>query len=55
LETRTANQGSREIINFARHLISELSLVGKWQGEKKKGKERIEKQLDRIFRLDDLD
>jgi len=25
-----------EFFNFARHLMSELSLVGNWQGEKKK-------------------
>jgi len=37
-ETRTANQRNREIKNFARHSMSEHSLVGNWQGEKKKEK-----------------
>ena len=34
-ETRTANQRGLEILNFARLLMSELLLVGNWQGEKK--------------------
>ena len=48
LETRSANQRSREIKNFARHLMSELSLVGNWQGEKKKEKERTENELKSV-------
>ena len=42
-ETGTANQRSLEILNFARYLISELSLVGNWQGEKKSGLSRKSK------------
>ena len=34
--------------NFARNLISELSLVGNWQGEKKKEKERIKKEIQSV-------
>ena len=30
--------------NFAPNLISELSLVGNWQGEKKKEKERLRRK-----------
>ena len=35
-ETRTANLSNREICNFARHFIGELSLVKNCQGEKRK-------------------
>ena len=42
-ETGTANQRSLEILNFARYLISELSLVVNWQGEKKSGLSRKSK------------
>ena len=35
-ETRTANQRSREICNFVRHLMSELLLVGNMAGREKK-------------------
>ena len=34
--------------NFARNLIIELSLVGNWQGEKKKEKERIKKEIQSV-------
>ena len=44
-EPRTANQKSREIWNFARQLISELLLVENWQGDKKKEKDRIKKEI----------
>ena len=37
-ETRTANQRNWEIKNFARHLMREITLVEKWQGEKKEEK-----------------
>ena len=43
--TRTANQRSREIWNFARHLMSELLLVENWQGVKTKEKERIKMEI----------
>ena len=43
-EFRTANQRSLEIWNFARYLISALSLVGTCQGEKER-KERIKKEI----------
>ena len=39
-ETRTANQRSREILIFARHLMNELSLVANWPEEKKSGLRR---------------
>ena len=37
-ETRTANQRNWDIKNFARHLMREITLVEKWQGEKKEEK-----------------
>ena len=44
------NQRSWDICNLARHLISELSLVGNQQGEKKKERERIKKEI-KIFHI----
>ena len=40
-ENGKANHRSREVWNFARYLMSELSLVRNWQREKKREKERI--------------
>ena len=34
--------------NFARYLISELSLVGNWQGEKKKENECTKKEIQSV-------
>ena len=44
------NQRSWDICNLARHLISELLLVGNQQGEKKKGRERIKNEI-KIFHI----
>jgi len=43
-ETKIANQRRLEFFNFARHLISELSLVRNWQVEKKKEIEPIKRE-----------
>ena len=44
-ETITANQISQEIWNFARHLMSEFSLVGNWQLEKRQKKSGLRRKL----------
>jgi len=45
------NQRSWDICNLARHLISELSLVENQQGEKKKEREWIKKEIKIIFHI----
>ena len=48
----TGTERSREILNFERHLMSELLLVGNWQGEKKRENERIKHRTLKVPTLD---